>query len=646
MGPTLDAPLPPNYSAPAAPAAPSEAGEQSETEDGQLQEDAGGGAQRTLGRTESIQSFTTQATAGSSTRTTPTLTTPRQPGRETAAIDVRAHATPGPSRIPTLAGRKRGPADDDLFLPQLHTSGTRAGDRGDDRIRNAARHNLGRPLPLTTSSRHTHRAHAERRATMIPPAHSDSQAAPGVTLDDLPPLLRQQTEDFLDHCSDLEKDNLIGAMEQGVVKGPRYTYTYPDGFWPEARTFLKRATFLRNFNPCGGEDQDHEMRDPEQTDPESGDESDNTFPPPPPDVQNFIVLPNAVPGGGKLTNKPFPLPRPHQHGAVKAQPPLEFPHAAEPDEGFPRIRRDDIEGPYAGWDADRIQHFTNVNPATSALARIHGARPIKAGAGWPSAKAIKDLIETMFGAKDVIVVPVEIQDPIPRSDPDNIHTRLPVNFGIENIPEEAQTYLTHIQTVSTPTITVHFHPTQLRADNYLGRIEGFTQNYQDAIPTFVRGKFESEEVCGIIRKYVARNPFRNEGGIDAAVQGILNSLIVEVETLPPDLQPIAHISVDSPADSVDGNRAWRKDLKTIKWKSAGNGTGLLIYLPPCRSCDSVRHRTEQCPFPDIQGWPGPTHDEVRRGVTIGERSGEPNYAGPPPGRGRGRGGFRRGGHTA
>ena len=103
-------------------------------------------------------------------------------------------------------------------------------------------------------------------------------------------------------------------------------------------------------------------------------------------------------------------------------------------------------------------------------------------------------------------------------------------------------------------------------------------------------------------------------------------------------QPIVRLYVDSPADSIDAYCTWRKEMRAVQWKSLKNGTGVLVYLPPCRGCNSVEHRVAECPFPDLDGWLGPTHEEVSR--LAGGRNAGRGRGFPFMGRGRGKSHFR------
>lgn len=353
------------------------------------------------------------------------------------------------------------------------------------------------------------------------------------------------------------------------------------------------------------------------------------------DLQNLVVRHRALPGGGRLTDRPYPLPRPHEHGEANLQPPLDILHTPEPSGGFYRVRRNHSEALMAGVPKSKVRFWDGLDPKTRMIAEIFLGDPVREGESFQATQPLKELLEEISGRSDFIIVHTEILGDHPPFDPENVHSRPPRTVLIGNYVAELVYSLVRIQTVSTPKITANFYPADLRRDDFLGRITGFVHNIDNSIPRIITDKFLSDPVRTTIAKYTSRNPHRNHEPPEIAVQRITDSLRVRVEALPPNGQLAAFVYIDTPADTTDGEESWRKEMNALKWDSVENGTGVMRPVGPCRGCNSSEHSAHHCPFPDTPGWFGPIPPEkanpergiaTTRGPDTRER-----------GRGRGRG---------
>ncbi|KAI1786138.1 hypothetical protein LXA43DRAFT_1065295 [Ganoderma leucocontextum] len=471
-----------------------------------------------------------------------------------------------------------------------------------------------------------------------------------------------------DRVSELPQNawhRLMDAIENNVIHGwpgmLRNVEAPPFTNWPEGRAFLHHNSIYKNVvaapnntvdAPVAGGDYAMNV-DPANALPRAQQAPlaqhgvpAQPAPPPPPhhaplpplpiDIQNFTITHRALPHGGRLTNVPYPLPRPHLHGAAMLQPPIDIVHTQEPDGGFYRVRRDHPEGPLAAVDDEKVRYWMGQDKKTTMIGHIYLGDVVREGESWNATQAVRDLLEQLTGRKDFTIIHAELPNDHPPFDPGNIHTRNPNALLIGDLEAQWVTTLCAIQTLSTRKVTVLFFPAELRLDDFLGRIVGFAHNVNDSITKIITDKVNSEAVRAIIVKYVQKNPFRNHEPLDIATQRIVDSLRVRVEHLPPNGQLAAFVYMDSPVETTDGWERWTKEMMAIRWDSVENGTGLMRPVGPCRGCSSAEHTAHHCPLPDTPGWFGPIPPEKahpERGLM--SRGGENRGRG---GRGRGRGG--------
>ncbi|KAI1781820.1 hypothetical protein LXA43DRAFT_1069693 [Ganoderma leucocontextum] len=455
----------------------------------------------------------------------------------------------------------------------------------------------------------------------------------------LPPSLVNATFDFLSQFTKLQRMAVVDAYEKGIICGPDASKKDTVDFWPDARDFVvANWNLLEEAVDAGPVDQ--EMVDDNQLPaiPEELGPVEEVFEEV--DIQNLIVTPCAVPNGGRFTNQPFPLPRPHLHGAASIQPPIQASHYREPDAGFPKIRRDDPEALVAGGDPKKIISLSLANPETTCIVEPFNYSGVKQGEGWKMARNVVALFEELFDAKGVIAIPAEIPEPRPRFNRDDIHTRTPRFLVVKGVPPDAQRMATAQQTWGTKNIAVNVFPAVLRHDDYLGRIEGFVHDTNKAITTLLTAKFSADDVRAIICKYVRVNPHRNHDTEDVATQKILNSLRIDVQEIEPDKKLVAHVCLDTPADTIEASREWKKEMKGLRWDNDDNGTGVWVNEQPCRICNSADHVHADCPFTRLTSWISPPLlEKPRTDREDGRGGGFRGRLGPRGGNGA-RGGYR------
>ena len=146
-------------------------------------------------------------------------------------------------------------------------------------------------------------------------------------------------------------------VDYGLVPLPTLVDNYLNDFWPEATAWIKNSPWLLaddtpdlvDFEAPAASIKDQVMADVMAPAPNATAQATPNLPAQPavaplvaavapdpvPDIQNFIVLLNAVLNGGRLTNRSFPLPCPHLQGAAVIQPPFVLALTSELDKGFP-----------------------------------------------------------------------------------------------------------------------------------------------------------------------------------------------------------------------------------------------------------------------------------------------------------------------
>lgn len=362
-------------------------------------------------------------------------------------------------------------------------------------------------------------------------------------------------------------------------------------------------------------------------------------PPPPVDIQNLVLLPRVAPGGGRPVDFEYPNPRAHLHGKTGVKPVKETLFTPEPTGGFPRIRLDHPERPFAGLDVDTITEW-NANPATTILGYVYGGSAIKAGETLPTVNKITAALQQFTGLMNIIVAHTELPLNPRNFDHRDLSTHSSRFFIGLNFTPDAARDLWRIQIVSTKDITLVILPTYIRFDDFVGKIVGFTHNVNSAIVTIIKKKLETEPVRAIFIKYLKNNPLRNHEDLETALQRVYDSLRIEVSTNDDVLS--ANFLIDTPAGTIAEWESWKDDLFGVEWKIPAiiNGTGVFKRFPQCRGCMSVDHETKHCPLPDVRDWMGDTREQLllkmNRSAAANQMRGGRSERGGPSGRRNGR----------
>lgn len=375
---------------------------------------------------------------------------------------------------------------------------------------------------------------------------------------------------------------------------PAHTAVGQAGPAAPAQAFMRQASIPAALRPA---------RAPEAPNPPGQDLPPPPLPELPYDIQNLIIAPRNIQGGGRITNLEHPLPRPHRHGFTGIQPNTENMFAREPADGFPRVRLDHPERLWAGLDDENRKKW--LDTPNAVIGFVYNGRPVPLGGASTLANKVGNAVKAFLGLPKVSVVFAELPGERIKVDAKDLRTHPSRAFILPRLSEEHANTLWRIHILSAKNIALIFFPPLMRFDDYVGRITGFTHNDNDEVLTIIREKLNTRDVRALFVKYLRNNPARKTEDPETALRRVFDSLrLVPLGKGDEDEEVLFNFHIDTPAGSIAEWEEWLEAMLKIRWASPRilNGTGVIHRLGVCRGCCSIEHESDACPLPLLDEW--------------------------------------------
>ncbi|KAI9058605.1 hypothetical protein FKP32DRAFT_1680345 [Trametes sanguinea] len=213
--------------------------------------------------------------------------------------------------------------------------------------------------------------------------------------------------------------------------------------------------------------------------------------------------------------------------------------------------------------------------------------------------AITGAVQSITGIYNFLVVPPEPIWAAP-----GVPNSAPFTWAIFSLPPDAVHRLVDGRVWSAPAITFFAYPRPTGLPDHLFALNGFTNNFEDAILQAVQAVFYSPDAIADLIPLLQTNPDFQGRTINEAVRDFLHTLRVDSIDLR-NGQFIATVATQPPSHDPDAWRDWRDRMANLPYPTGLSGTG--VRRPPslCAGCHSAAHPTHHCPFRLIPGWNAP-----------------------------------------
>ena len=145
----------------------------------------------------------------------------------------------------------------------------------------------------------------------------------------------------------------------------------------------------------------------------------------------------------------------------------------------------------------------------------------------------------------------------------------------------------------------------------------------------VKGVWDSQNTKKFTSELLLDTPPTERGKVSLKIDNLLASMSIlrlDIKETGSTLHP--HFNVYAGSTTFSSDKVWTKlraYLFTAAYVSAIQGCATLENIPfHCSSCHGVDHPRGLCPFPNLQGWNGPKHEQ-NPGEPFQCRNGGPTY---------------------
>lgn len=266
------------------------------------------------------------------------------------------------------------------------------------------------------------------------------------------------------------------------------------------------------------------------------------------------------------------------------------------------------------------------------------------------ALGIRGLIQRFADAPDVLV-----STPIAETLPTGKYSP-PWHFLVSGISQHVCDRLVGIQVIATEAITIFTLPFIETLPKHIGTLERFSLgDTEQDIAVVVKAVQSNLEANPHIATFVnSHTPNANATTVPRAYASIrVTTLQIQDSNFTQHTGWNVYCD-DPPPMSIDSYFQWTALIRDLSFPTEDFGSGCMRTLVQkdrgttidrqfhCGACKSTDHPVGLCPFPNLEGWLGPTPATEDHGLQ-GLQGLHISNAPPPRGRGRGRGNIRRAG---